>query len=75
MKKQGQNGLEKNEKSQWAMPFRCYLLKVVNPEFKIVSAIPPKEWLLLYPTHLECGDEFLLDKLKKIVDKPNLPLF
>jgi hypothetical protein len=29
----------------------------------IVSAIPPEEWLRLYPTHHEYGDELLLHKL------------
>ena len=32
----------------------------------IVSAIPPKEWLRLYPTHHEYGDELLLDKLSEL---------
>jgi hypothetical protein len=32
---------------------------------KIVSAIPPEEWLRMYPTHHEYGDELLLDKLSE----------
>jgi hypothetical protein len=32
---------------------------------KIVSAIPPNEWLRMYPTHHEYGDELLLDKLSE----------
>jgi hypothetical protein len=34
---------------------------------KIVSVIPPKEWLRLYPTHHEYGDELLLEKLSEFV--------
>jgi hypothetical protein len=33
---------------------------------EIVSAIPAKEWLRLYPTHHEYGDELLIDKLSKL---------
>ena len=32
---------------------------------EIVSAIPPKEWLRMYPTHHEYGDELLFDKLSE----------
>ena len=30
---------------------------------EIICAIPPEEWLRLYPTHHEYGDELLIDKL------------
>ena len=33
---------------------------------KAISAIPPAEWLRLYPTHHEYGDELLLEKLADI---------
>ena len=33
----------------------------------IISAIPPEEWLRLYPTHHEYGDELLLQKLSEAV--------
>jgi hypothetical protein len=33
---------------------------------EIVSIIPPEEWLRLYPTHHEYGDELLLNKLLEI---------
>ena len=33
----------------------------------ILSAIPPKEWMRLYPTHHEYGDELLLEKLREFI--------
>jgi hypothetical protein len=33
---------------------------------KVVDAIPPREWLRLYLTHHEYGDELLLAKLTEI---------
>ena len=33
---------------------------------EIISAIPPNEWLRIYPTHHEYGDKLLLDKLTEI---------
>ena len=33
-----------------------------------ISAIPPSEWLRLYPTHHEYGDELLLEKLAEITE-------
>jgi hypothetical protein len=33
---------------------------------EIVSTIPPKEWLRLYPTHHEYGDELLINKLLEV---------
>jgi hypothetical protein len=33
---------------------------------QIISAIPPSEWLRLYPAYHEYGDELLLDKLSEI---------
>jgi hypothetical protein len=32
----------------------------------ILSVIPPKEWLRMYPTYHEYGDELLFDKLSEI---------
>jgi hypothetical protein len=32
-----------------------------------VAAIPPDEWLRLYPTHHEYGDELLVEKLGKLI--------
>jgi hypothetical protein len=34
---------------------------------QIIAVIPPSEWLRLYPTHHEYGDELLLEKLDEIV--------
>jgi hypothetical protein len=33
---------------------------------EILSVIPPNEWLRLYPTHHEYGDELLFDKLSEL---------
>ena len=46
-----------------------YALALFSAEYgesvsDIVSAIPPEEWMRLYPTHHEYGDELLLDKLR-----------
>jgi hypothetical protein len=35
----------------------------------VISAIPPKEWLRMYPTHHEYGDELLLEKLSAAAQK------
>jgi len=40
-----------------------------------VSAIPPNEWLRMYPTHHEYGDELLFDKLSEAKSKGTVPLF
>ena len=32
-----------------------------------ISAVPPSEWLRLYSTHHEYGDELLLEKLAEII--------
>jgi hypothetical protein len=32
---------------------------------EIISAIPPKEWLRMYPTYHEYGDDLLFDKLSE----------
>ncbi|MDR1656783.1 MAG: hypothetical protein LBT47_04385 [Deltaproteobacteria bacterium] len=36
---------------------------------QIIALIPPSEWLRLYPTHHEYGDDLLVEKLAKIVQK------
>ncbi|MDR0446475.1 MAG: hypothetical protein LBH17_05520 [Oscillospiraceae bacterium] len=35
---------------------------------QIIAAIPPPEWLRLYPTHHEYGDELLLEKLSGYIN-------
>jgi len=37
---------------------------------QVIDAIPPKEWLRLYPTHHEYGDELLVEKLAKLAPLP-----
>jgi hypothetical protein len=46
-----------------------YLAEIGDPVQKVVSVIPPDEWLRLYPTHHEYGDELLLEKLSEIMKK------
>ena len=46
-----------------------YLAEFGGTVQKVLSIIPPREWLRLYPTHHEYGDELLLEKLSKIMNK------
>jgi hypothetical protein len=40
-----------------------YVAEIGESIKQVIETIPPKEWLRLYPTHHEYGDELLIEKL------------